>query len=835
MKLKKTTFIIKTQNLIKGSVDGSIAIDDEATYNRMNTAMIEFNKAMFNPIHKSFYNEIDMQIYQEAKTIAPIGLLCPKGVIPDNIFEADITKAFTGASMKFDEVPVFNQFDIWQKYDDNKDFTKMSDYTLYFVEDTAHTLVLSRTIRNSHLMFNKKYNLCYGHFLKKLDTTKLRILYYRSPSQVHKVNYKEIINELWKLKISDNEDIDKQLKKLIVNINIGLLEKTGSTSQKSVLFKDLNEALNFQQQNGGKNHKLSDVEVHEGEIKYYLIYDEKEYNSYYVVNVYDTAELKNGFVYIKELLLQHHNFKMSSDFKRLREAGVKPLSVKTDAFTFREEDEEKVREILNVRAGIGEWRIEKKGEEIKLPKEDWQKKHNEKSKIPIYTNEEINIKDEYDTKEIIMKLIAGKKVIIRAKYAGSGKSYICEKMEELGMKVLFVCPTNKLVQKYGENAITINKFFGISIGDEVLEKFNYSGYDVIVFDEIYFNGLRVLNTIREFVENNPKLIVVATGDGKQLKPVNELTNTQEHETYANNCIDQIFKYNIFLKECKRLKTQADKETLNKIYEDIFTINIKASELILKYFDYTTVINENENNVAYLNDTCKEVSNEIRRLQNRKGEKGEVMICRQYLKIAKQKFQVNFRYKILDVRDNVVSLLEEHNKTKMYLPIELLRKHFIYDYCYTCHSVQGSSINTGITIFDYKHCLVEKEWLWTAITRATDLNKVKFYKYDRDVTSRFNKQCIYHYLERKVKRLQEQDRKGKRKVDHKNYITADWLLGKLNGCCERCSIDFYVKTCKGNISTNLTAQRKNNNDCHTIDNCIAYCKTCNCAMSNREKF
>ena len=157
-----------------------------------------------------------------------------------------------------------------------------------------------------------------------------------------------------------------------------------------------------------------------------------------------------------------------------------------------------------------------------------------KTKIPTYTNEEIKIKDEYDTKEIIMKIIAGKKVMIRAKYPGLGKSYICEKMEELGMKVLFVCPTNNLVQKCGENAIMMNNFFGISIGDEVLEKFDYSGYDVIVLDEIYFNGLRVLNTIREFVENNPKLIVVAIGDGKQPKPVNELTNTQEHATYANN-------------------------------------------------------------------------------------------------------------------------------------------------------------------------------------------------------------------------------------------------------------------------------------------------------------
>ena len=104
-------------------------------------------------------------------------------------------------------------------------------------------------------------------FLKKLDTTKLKILYYKSLSQAHKVNYKVIINELWDLKISDDEDIDKQIEKLVVNINIGLLEKTGSTSQKSVMFKNLNEALNFQQQNGGKNHKLSDVEALEGEIK----------------------------------------------------------------------------------------------------------------------------------------------------------------------------------------------------------------------------------------------------------------------------------------------------------------------------------------------------------------------------------------------------------------------------------------------------------------------------------------------------------------------------------------------------------------------------------------
>ena len=67
LKLKKTTFIIKTQNLIKGSSDGCIAVDDEKTYNNMNEAMFNFNKALFNPLHKSFYNNIDLKIYKKQK------------------------------------------------------------------------------------------------------------------------------------------------------------------------------------------------------------------------------------------------------------------------------------------------------------------------------------------------------------------------------------------------------------------------------------------------------------------------------------------------------------------------------------------------------------------------------------------------------------------------------------------------------------------------------------------------------------------------------------------------------------------------------------------------
>ena len=71
---------------------------------------------------------------------------------------------------------------------------------------------------------------------------------------------------------------------------------------------------------------------------------------------------------------------------------------------------------------------------------------------------------------------------------GTGKSYICKRMDELGYKAVFVCPTNRLLQEFEGEAMTVNKFFGTSFGDAYVGLFDDSKYDVIVFDEIYFSG-----------------------------------------------------------------------------------------------------------------------------------------------------------------------------------------------------------------------------------------------------------------------------------------------------------------------------------------------------------
>ena len=143
------------------------------------------------------------------------------------------------------------------------------------------------------------------------------ILYYKEPSFIRNVDYKGIVGELWNTTIDENDkDEDKYIKQLIGNVNYGLLEKGGSTSHKSIVYQNLREAVHNQTSYGGKAHKLSYVKetiVEERcEEKFSTRVDgyEDELETYYILNLKDKAQLKNGSRWIKEILLQYHNFTM---------------------------------------------------------------------------------------------------------------------------------------------------------------------------------------------------------------------------------------------------------------------------------------------------------------------------------------------------------------------------------------------------------------------------------------------------------------------------------------------------------------------------------------------
>ena len=230
---KEIKYKVKTQNLVNNSIDGSICVRTEQIYNKMSKAMFIFNTALFKPTHKSYCNEVDVEIFKECRTIPPTGeinkhyyLYNPKTdkddkycYTPEVTTEIDVRKAYTSAFNKIAEIPVFTQFDIWKPFNGN--VTDFHDLTLYLVKPTKRSL-----------FFNKAYTLVYGMFLKHF-VKQCKILYYKQPSRVYKVDSRKITAELWKTDISDKPAEDIRIKKLIANANFGLLEKNTNKAHKS--------------------------------------------------------------------------------------------------------------------------------------------------------------------------------------------------------------------------------------------------------------------------------------------------------------------------------------------------------------------------------------------------------------------------------------------------------------------------------------------------------------------------------------------------------------------------------------------------------------------------
>ena len=95
---------------------------------------------------------------------------------------------------------------------------------------------------------------------------------------------------------------------------------------------------------------------------------------------------------------------------------------------------------------------------------------------------------------------------------------------------------------------------------------------------------------------------------------------------------------------------------------------------------TTNITESENNIAYMNDTCKEVAKHIRNLQHKESEYevGEVLVCREYCKTKQITFNVNFEYEIMSVSDQRLTIKSTCNNATFEVPITTIRSHFNFN-------------------------------------------------------------------------------------------------------------------------------------------------------------
>ena len=882
-KQKKVYYSIVNPNFDRDRIDEDIAVDEEEVYNNISEEMFKFNRQLLCENYKSYYNEVDVQILDECRTIVAHGMMrsnVGKEVETDERCSIDTCKAFTHQGSKINYIPVFKEFDVWKPYDHTCDFNRFNNYTLYYVQ-----------ANQGNIFFNKKFNLVYGKYLKELVKrgVVMKILYYKTPSQVLKVKYKKAIGELFKSNISADEEQNNKIKKTIANITFGLMEKSYNRKSVSRIFDNVGHALHHQRTHGGRLYVLDDeeyecfnkwqllnddewsIELSEDERPYFQhvngsmtfpelgidckVEDGKTYYSergekyretekisntakYYVVCLTNQRKLMNGFRYIKELLLQGHNFNMYEAYEKLKANSIKVYAVKTDAFHITKKDVRKAKKLLDFHNDIGGWRVE--NNKVYELETDYNWKFNELVKIPTFQNETIPIEDEWDVESICNKIVEKRRVMIRARFAGSGKSFIGKYMENLGYNTLFVVPQNMLKQEIECEAVTVNTFFSIPVdkGDD-LPKFDYSDFQCIVFDEIYMSSPYILNKIRVFANNNPDIVIIGAGDVKQLPPIEPFTNTQNAGEYIDKCIDIIFEYNIFLKICKRVggkdteEGERNRKKLNEIYDDFWVKKMAVEEWIVKHFKFTKDVMKSRNNIAYTNIRCEAVSNEIRKRLGKTCtyEIGEILICRLYKKDKEGKLNVNIRWKVVNNEGYKITIQDikdaENIRT---LDIDIVDKHFRYAYCATTHSRQGTSISDNMTIHEWnKDYLVCREWLWCSITRCRDFNNVYFFK-NKECEEDMFKSLVINYFKNKVEGYKQQDRVAKREIDEEQYIDENWCLKYFKSCCQNCGIKFNLDTRGGKISSNFTAQRCDNELCHTVENCTAFCVYCNCSAS-----
>ena len=104
--------------------------------------------------------------------------------------------------------------------------------------------------------------------------------------------------------------------------------------------------------------------------------------------------------------------------------------------------------------------------------------------IPKMIAKNIPIEDEWGTKATCKKIMnVNEPVIIKAKFAGRGKSYMGEYVFNVNKSALFVMPNYRQLQENkceGLEATTYNKFFSIAVGEE-----NYLSLIIQVLSAIF--------------------------------------------------------------------------------------------------------------------------------------------------------------------------------------------------------------------------------------------------------------------------------------------------------------------------------------------------------------
>ena len=78
-------------------------------------------------------------------------------------------------------------------------------------------------------------------------------------------------------------------------------------------------------------------------------------NMHYVLSISDTQIQKNGYSFIKDMILQNHNHSMNVAYEKLKQHEIQVCSVKTDVLVIDKCNLDKAQSLLKFGNGIGTW------------------------------------------------------------------------------------------------------------------------------------------------------------------------------------------------------------------------------------------------------------------------------------------------------------------------------------------------------------------------------------------------------------------------------------------------------------------------------------------------
>lgn len=740
----------------------------------------------------------------------------------------DFSKYYTSIFMNMEFLMSFNGFDTITPYENEE----IEDYCLYLVVKN-----------NDELDFlTKRFNLTFGKNIRGMD---VKILYVLQPSHLTTNNIKKHVKTLYEDKNIHLDEFDQDPRKWFMNSIIGQFGKENSCKTKGKVFKDLSEAVKFQQEQGGNVLKLVDEGIYDEDS------NENGGEDLYIHSTTKMYRLGDGFLPIYHYIVETGARMLYELKKDLESVGFDVFSCNTDCLTTNTDIEKE--NIFKVKfadkyffgkdddfSKIGTLKIEhrdkmgvkKIGSIVEntciIPNDNFKEA------------EKIELKDEWDLNEIHGVMDSEDRLANEAVNGGCGKSFSIEKYPK---RKLFVVPTNRrrssLILK-GMDAITTDTLLGyrMSQNDDIFEqgnerrvfmirgeKRNLSDYEVIVWEEALMNPTDKLWAIRNFMEKHPELKYLFTYDPRQNQPVGERTNNiKKHRRipYKLKIIRGMSRKFIYLEKNKRNNREQDVKHFVAMNDFVDKGDkMEMIKYLLKHGKVISHVNQikDKKMICYRNSVASQVSSMIhRRLHGTDNWfiEGQGLLYKSkksMVKDVKFMFYKNDTYYIHQIDGDKV-LLKHCLGDTIELTKTQIKKHFILPYAETCHAVQGDTIDEKYVIDLNDTRLIDCEWLNTAVGRCTSWDNITFYWNPTIQKHRENELRLI--IADMIRGYEQADFKAKRYIDDvKDYISVDWVLNELKSSCFLCSEPFET----------------DGDDCFSvdrIDNSIAYIKT-NCRI------